>query len=82
MRGTTAEKATYLWEVRKGLRSDNGLIIEQEEIEIKVAEWQVRYHNFKELLAWPGVSFDPITNKVRARNIVWNEIAQVKCNDN
>lgn len=75
--GTPAERATYLFNVRKDLRSGKGLHLEQTDLEMKIVEWDVRFHNFKELLAWPGVQFLETSNKVKARDYVWNEIVEV-----
>lgn len=76
--GNPAERAAYLFNVRKDLRAHKGLQLEQTDLEFKIAEWDVRFHNFKDLLAWPGVQFNENCNKVKAKDCVWNEIAAVR----
>lgn len=75
--GSSSSKAELLFGVRNELRVQRQFCVDQEEIERKVEEWEVRYHNFKDLITWPGVCYDESTNMVRAIDNLWDEIAQV-----
>lgn len=59
------------------LKNASGLDLQEYHLEIKLQEWEVRYHNFKHLITRPGVDYDEEYNYVAAPRDVWVDIEKV-----